>query len=252
MRVPTMLFFVLLSNCHLCSQFISTQSDSVHVVKWLDGGYVDYLDGGLLQTSLGLLQINLGEPERFNLPVYFMVGTTTDLSTVKSKNEIASANLLTPFGGSVNVGINGKYRFGLKTDSLRKHKFSQVSFTYHLGFKSILAENEETKNSMNISTAFTNLGFKLQTAAWDKWNSSIIGSSWLQLAFTTLYPEMEKVKAVFGKSRNPFYLGYSLQGGIKIEKLIDLNFGYFKQFNRSTPFKDHEKGLFVLSAVIQR
>ncbi len=246
--LPALIFpqIVLISNTAdslvlLERQNKTINNKSVSQSKWFKGRNIDFISSGLLRSSANIFVLNIGHPEKFHVPFYFLTGATTDiLQSQSSLNEVLLSELLNEKGGFINFGIKGK--------SLLK-KFSEHSriyISYQLGAKSVTGINiQENKNESFLSIVL-NIGFLFKTTAWSDEIPINKGTAWLKLYFSGSENSDEKMMNMFGPCIDNYIYGFNVEGGISLKDFLDISFGYYKYLN-NTHIEIFHEGIFKFS-----
>lgn len=215
--------------------------------QWFEGGNIDYISSGLLQTNARVLRINLGIPNKVVVPFYITAGadkqTTNDPD--EDPNKSTNVNLLSANGGYLNFGFNGNHLLkNFTSDTSGKTRLSAV---YLLGAKMITGKDATTEERINLMSWVSNVGLMFQTNAWDADDVGKKGTAWIQAVFTNTFNNGEKIKKIYGDDVKKNFYGYNIEGGIQIDNLINLRLGYYKYLNNEDINKDFKDGIFKLS-----
>ncbi|HLP64741.1 hypothetical protein [Flavobacterium sp.] len=221
------------------------EDDKQKSYEFFSGGNIDYISGGLIQANTQLFKINIGEPKKFYMPFYVVVGADkeTGSDTDADANKSTSVNLLSANGGYLNLGLHGNW----SPKWLSFGDYSKISLVYQLGAKSIIGNDMVTNERVNLFSGIGNVGFLLQTAAWNPDDIENIGMAWVQCAFSNTLNDNEKIKKIYGENVNRHFYGLNVEAGVEIEKYINLRFGYYSYFNNNDINDEFKDGIMKFS-----
>ena len=212
--------------------------------KFLSGGNIDYLDGGLIQTNAQLFKINIGNPDGFYTPFYVCVGANTETTTNEDDpNKTTSAAILSPNGGYLNMGFHGNY----SPSKWQLKDYTKFSIVYQLGLKSITGDDALTNEKVNMLSGIGNIGLLFQTQAWDPNNPSNLGLAYLQVVFANTLNNKEKIRQIYGNEVDQYFYGINVEAGVEITNYINLRLGYYRYFNNKDINEDFKNGIFKVS-----
>lgn len=224
---------------------VQVEADPKPVAEWFDGGNIDYISSGLMQTNAHLLKVNIGNPAGFYVPFYIMAGADKETSSDDDDdpNKSTNVNLLSPNGGYLNIGLHGNNKL-ISFDDSGKTRLSAV---YQLGAKTITGKDALTEERVSLLSLVSNVGLMYQTQAWDPEDQSKMGIAWIQAVFSNSFNNDEKIKQIYGNDVKKNFYGYNIEGGIQIEKHVNLRVGYYKYLNNQDINDDFKDGIFKLS-----
>jgi len=207
----------------------SIRSDEEDKVQVLKNGFVDFVSDGNIQASARLLRINIGERDKFYLPLFIYTGASGKTFGQDKLNQTTVSNLLNPIGGALNVSFNG-----LK-DLINGSEITKLKFAYQFGGRLVNGSDSITKDNMNFFNGFANVGFFFQTGAWTPDDPTNMGVFYLQAKFTSSFSSKSNLEQVFGKSvlDKSYFIGYSVDAGIEIDKIISLKLGLYQYINNA-------------------
>lgn len=217
-------------------------SSNIELIEWFQGGNIDFISSGLLRSSTNVLLLNLGNPNKFYLPFYLLVGATTDIFKDGNQlNESSLSDLLNNYGGFVNFGINGKSII----ESFESH--SQLYITYQMGAKTITGISEDAQVNASFLSKMFNVGLMYHTLAWQPDDPNQYGRAWFKSYLSLSHNPCDKIQSMFGVNTESTLYGANFEGGVELEDFVSLRFGYYKYLNNHhIPFFD--EGLFKLAA----
>lgn len=202
--------------------FINDDSESTNA-EFFDKGYLDFFGSGNIQASAQLIKLNIGEPDKFQIPFYLFLSASGNSFGDGEQNKNTIDNLLNPIGGIFNGTINKSgclYETG---------KYTFLKFNFQLSAK-LLNGNTDLENENKLFFAgYSNAGLFFQTGAWVDEDKSNIGIFWMQAKLTSSFANKEDLIDLFGVNltENNFF-GYSLDLGIEIDNKIDLKAGVYQ------------------------
>lgn len=228
------------------TEFISlkTNQEEKQSFRFLSGGNIDYLDGGIIQTNAQLMRINIGNPNGFNTPFYICVGANAETTTNDDEpNKSTNTSILSPNGGYLNMGFHGE----LSPESWKGKKYSQLSFVYQLGIKTISGNDAITDEKINMLSGIGNLGLLFQTQAWNPEDPDNLGMAYLQVVFANTLNNDEKIKKIYGPDVNKHFYGFNIEAGVEITNYINMRLGYYRYLNNKDINDDFKNGIFKIS-----
>lgn len=194
--------------------------------KWFNEGNLDFISNGFIRSSTNIITINLGDPDKFHLPFYFLMGTTTDiLNEVQELNETTVSDLLNKKGGFINFGIDAISPLYDLSDH------SQLKLIYLLGAKTVTGFDLEKNTNESFLSTMVSLGFLLETTAWQYSTPNQHGKAWIKFYISGSKNDENKMQGFFGQDLNHYLFGSNLEGGIQLDGLMDISFGYYSYLN---------------------
>lgn len=205
-------------------------------VQFLKNGFVDFLTDGNIQASARLLRINIGERNKFYLPFFIYTGAAGNAFGEDKLNKTTVSNLLNPIGGTVNLSFNGLQNL-IKGEGVTKLKFA-----YQLGGRMLNGKDSLTQENITFFNGFGNIGLFFQTGAWPADDPDNMGIFYFQVKLISSISGKDNFKKIFGTNslNNDYLLGYSVDAGIEINKVINVKLGIYQYTNNSgiSLFKD--------------
>ena len=198
-------------------------------IQFLKNGFVDFLSDGNIQASARLLRINIGDRNKFYLPFFIYTGTAGNAFGGDKLNKTTVSNLLNPIGGTINLSFNGLQNL-IKGESVTKLKFA-----YQLGGRTMNGKDSLTQENVNFFNGFANLGLFFQTGAWTPDDPSNMGIFYIQAKLISSFSSNGNLQKIFGNSsiNKGYLLGYSIDAGIEINKVINVKLGVYQYTNNS-------------------
>ena len=202
----------------------ATPNDKIQILK---NGFVDFLSDGTIQASARLLRINIGERDKFYLPLYIYTGASGKAFGQDKLIQTTVSNLLNPIGGTVNLSFIGMQNL------IKGCNITNLNFAYQVGGRLVGASDSTTKSNSIFLNGFTNVGLFFQTGAWTPEDPNNMGVFYVQAKFCVSLSPRSNLEKVFGKSllSHDYFLGYSLDAGIEINKIINLKLGLYQYTN---------------------
>ncbi len=197
-------------------------------IELLSRGFMDIFSNGKMQSTAQILKINIGEKDGFYFPFFLLLGASGDGLGEQELNENTIANLLNPLGGIINGSFNGKNNL-LSSES----GITSLNLAYQISGKLINAQDSLSGNSKFLGVGYGNIGLFFQTGAWDPDDAGNMGVFWVQVkAAGSLAFDNAVIKEVFGNSViDSYFIGYSIDLGIEIDKKINLKAGIYQYLN---------------------
>lgn len=209
---------------------------------WFKQGDLDFISSGMIRSSTQLFKINIGNPSKFYLPFYCLIGATMNVYKERDFiNETALVDLLNSKGGLIN--------FGLMDDLLitPKAKITQFYFTYQVAAKSVSGIRKEYGDQVNFLSKMINTGLMVRSYAWKEGDESLSGKAWLKGYTSCSINDATKMNYLIGESVRSVLLGVNLEGGIKVKDYINLQFGYHRYIN-NLHLEAFKNGIFKFAA----
>lgn len=205
-------------------------------VQFLKNGFVDFLSDGNIQASARLLRINIGERNKFYLPFFIYTGASGNAFGEDKLNKTTVSNLLNPTGGTINLSFNGLQNL-IKGDGITKLKFA-----YQLGGRILNGKDSLTQENKTFFNGFGNIGLFFQTGAWTPDDPDNMGIFYFQAKLISSISGKDNFSKIFGTHSvtNDYLLGYSVDAGIEINKVINVKLGIYQYTNNQNVslFKD--------------
>jgi hypothetical protein len=212
------------ANHNLSDTLVEKQKNTK--AGWFKNGDLDLISSGMLRSSAQLFSIDIGGKGSFSIPLYLMVGSTTDIFPTESiPNETTLLDLLNSKGGVLNFGLKGAE--GLSKSGL----FSKLLLSYHIGFKSISGIALETNNQINFFSKMINLGMLYKSQAWQSTDESNIGVATFNLYLSHTFNDEDSLIQMIGTDVNHNIWGINFEGNIEVDNYLNLKFGYYKYLN---------------------
>lgn len=197
-------------------------------VEILKNGNIDFFTNGEMQASARVFKIRIGEPRKFYLPLVIYMGSSGNSLGENDKNKSTASNLTNPIGGMLNISLNGLQMLNPKSNTLTK-----LRIIYQLGIKLVNGEDNENNENSVFLNGFGSFGFSLQTGAWANDDISNMGVFWVQAKAIALLSSKAKLEKIYGQDIEGNMYGYSIEGGIEIDKVINLKVGVYKYLNHN-------------------
>ncbi|MFD0962557.1 hypothetical protein [Pseudofulvibacter geojedonensis] len=188
-------------------------------------GYLDYFSAGSVQATAQILKLNIGDPERFIVPLYIFAGGSGDVLGENEENKSAIGNLLNPTGGLFNATF---YKQFLKPSD----KVTRIGFTLQATLKLISGDDVQSKDNFLFGSTSFSTGFHFQTGAWKEGEDdiglffvkprligSLVGNTQSESLFSTV------------QEHDNFLYGFAVDAGINVKDVIDLKFGVYQFWN---------------------
>lgn len=195
-------------------------------VQFLKNGFLDLLTDGSVQASARILRINIGEYDKFYLPLYIYSGVSENTFGSSKLNRSTVSSLLNTAGGLLNFSFNGLQKIAESSSG-----DTRLKFAYQFGGRMINGKDTITKDNLNFFNALGNAGLFFQTNAWPDNDPKNKGVFYIQAKATGTSSSPEKLKRVFGDMKDNFFWGYTLDAGIEINKVINLKVGLYQFVN---------------------
>ncbi len=208
------------------STFLSS-SETTEGLQILKSGFVDVLTDGNIQASARLMRINIGEIDKFYIPFYIYTGVAGNAFGSEKANETTVANLLNPIGGIVNLSINQLHNL------IPSEGITKLRFTYQLGARVVSNKDTVTLETSSFFNSLGNVGLFFQTGAWTPDDPTNMGIFYLQAKLSGSLSSDSKLKQIFGAENieNNYFIGYSIDAGIEINKVINIKLGVYQYTN---------------------
>jgi len=199
-------------------------------LELFDKGYFDFFTNGSVQGTAQLLKINIGEKDLFYLPLYFLAGASGNgfnLDSGSSNNNTVS-NLLNPIGGLFNITWMGNKDL-YKSNSEK----TVLKISTQLSAKFLNSSDTLDNENKFLTSGYGNLGLFFQTGAWEPSDPDNTGILWIQFKGTYSFFFSDKnLNSIFGNNlEDKFFVGYSLDAGLEIDKRINFKIGIYQYLN---------------------
>lgn len=230
MRFVSLIIFFYSFVCTGLSQAVEIESskntesfaEEKKDVESFSRGFVDYGFEGQFQTTAELVKINIGEINKFYLPVYLMVGATNGEIGDAEINKQTVLNLISPIGGVLNLSTN-MYINIARSES----KISFIKFAAFGAAKGVTGRDLETGDAKLASSFMLDAGLFFQTGAWmanEDYKEG--GVAWLQARYMASFMSSSDLQSFFGATaENP--RGPRIEAGILIKDKVNVKFALF-------------------------
>lgn len=199
-------------------------------VEFLKNGFLDFLSNGNVQASARLLKLNIGEPGGFYIPFYVYTGAAGNTFGENKLNETTVSNLLNPIGGTINASFNGLANLW----SFGEGSITKLRFAYQAGLRNVNGTDSLTGKNMNFFNGLGNVGLFFQTGAWKDTDTDNMGVFYVQAKATASLSSKGNLQALFGPGIDDgLLMGYSLDAGIEIDKVINLKASVYQYMNHT-------------------
>jgi hypothetical protein len=191
-------------------------------------GFINYVSGGNIQASANLLRMNIGNPNKFYIPFYIYAGITGNGLADVAKKTTTINTLLNPVSGTLNLSLNGLQLIGLRTG------YTNWKIAYQLGARMSAANDALANKDFTFYNTFANLGLFVQTQAWKNTAPEKVGIFFLQAKAIGMYTQKANLQKVFGNTKldNHYLVGFAVDAGIEIDKMLAMKFGVYKYTDR--------------------
>jgi hypothetical protein len=206
-------------------------------------GELEYFNNGLIRSCAQVAQINIGDPDKFYLPLYIIGGATSpSFSEGNSIHAISAAEILNNLGGTINAGIMGKRllkKYGTHT---------YISGLYQLAYKTFSGISSEDQTHLDMSSQIVSLGALLNSKAWVSQNDQEnAGRAWIKLMVTTSFLEKQKMHLVYGCNAPAIMASTNIECGIDIQNYLNLKCG-LHHFINDHQIEAFKNGVLVITA----
>ncbi|WP_316814482.1 hypothetical protein [Pedobacter nyackensis] len=230
MRTTILLSFLLLSTA-LKAQIVEVYNGSPRLgaaqqkdVELFGKGLLDYGFEGQFQATTQAVKIHIGEPNKFYIPVYLLVGATTGDFGKDELNKSAILSLLNPSGGLLNLNGNGYVRLTGSETSI-----TSVKLTSTIGAKLLTGRNSVDNSSLIKPVYFADPGVYFQTGAWDPGTGYQDGGIfWLQAKYALFGMAKKDLQEFFGSAVNDIPQGIRFEMGCFVKDRVNIKLSYFK------------------------
>ena len=198
-------------------------------------GFFDIMNNGQVSASARFIRLFVGEPGKFAVPLSIYSGVSANnfqnqsYTNIQKSNEHLVSQYINPLSGLVNVSVDGVIFFK-KTE-----KITKPGFLYHIGervltgYKVGAVSGPQTGKPVNFLNSFATVGLYFQTGAWERSNSKNLGIFWLAFRYISCYTNPEQIKDFLPDiETNGIYSGWSIGGGVEINRLVNLKVLYYK------------------------
>jgi hypothetical protein len=197
-----------------------------------------------LRSSTNIIRFNVGNPDKFNIPFYFLIGANVDMNVNENLiNESTAFDILNNMGGFLNFGVDGLLPIRLNSD------ISKMELSYQFALKSIDGLVYETGQTERFISKMFLLGFTFTSVAWNPNKPKQSGKFWIRNAISSSLNPSDKVKLLWGKTVQTLFLSHLFETGLILRDGIKIKFGFYHFLNnRNIKFIDGPS--FKLSADI--
>ena len=212
----------------------------------LTSGCFELHNSGLINASVRLIRLYIGEPGRFIIPITLYSAVSSNsfqnpYMPVQSSNEQLFVNLINPHSGLLHLSTDGH-----GSSQRKRERLTNMGFLYQAGVRLLsgYVNGSLFSPSMNSPVNFINylsvVGLYFQTAAWEKGNTKNLGLFWLSgryIISRTAEKELQRIYPAI--QTNGVYHGWSFAWGIDISETLDMkviHYQYFKPPSFSSPY----------------
>lgn len=196
------------------------------LVKLFSSGNLDYISGGMLRSSAKVIEINIGDPDKFYVPLYFMVGALSQPTEEGlSVNYITTAEMLNNNGGLWNIGTS----IDRTIRTLGNH--TEIKSIFQFAIKAVSGVTLESDESVSMYTKMFLSGLQLDTKAWKTDDSNAQGRAWLKTYISYSLNDSAKIFQIFGGESVNNFIGGNIECGLNIKAFADIRFGYHRYIN---------------------
>jgi hypothetical protein len=196
------------------------------VFHFFSSGEIDYISGGMLRSSARVAEINIGDPDKFYIPLYVLAGATSQPSQEGyGINALSATELLNNYGGIFGVGIHGNRKLKNLSEN------TKISAIYQLAVRSINGVSVELDKNISLLSKLVVSGISIDTKAWKSDQLPSDGRAWLKAFFSFSINDKEKIHQVFGCHSASNLAGGNIQCGVDIKDFLAVKFGYHSYLN---------------------
>jgi len=205
---------------------------------------IDIYTGGFIRSTTDIFRVNIGNPHKFYLPFYLIVGTTAQLERQSSFYEKLAFELINTNGGLLNFGF-------AKSNNIYKKKDQVIiDLYYQMGVKSIVGLNSESLKHENFMSKILSSGIIMSTKAWSPLEESSEGQLWIKVFSSCSHTSEEKLKNYFEKNPPNLLFAGNIEMGIFIKKGLNVTGGFYKFLNHQK-ISALEKSIFKVASNIK-
>jgi hypothetical protein len=193
----------------------------------LKSGFVNYLTSGNVQASANLMRLNIGDPDKFYIPFYIYTGTSGSGLGDAPSSGTGIANLLNPISGTINLSFNGLAVIG------KPNGLTCLKFNYQIGGRVNSGKDSLTQKNFTFFNGLANVGFYFQTGAWKDGDTQNMGVFFVMGKAIGSFSDKAYYQRILGDKTltHNYLIGYSIDAGIEINKVIDMKLGVYQFTN---------------------
>jgi hypothetical protein len=240
------LILLLISNSYAIND--STKKK----IEIFNSGFLDIMNSGQVNSSARFLRLNIGEPNKFYLPLSLYGGITSNplqnsSIPVLKTNEHLVTGYINPLSGLINFSFE---------DILFRNKENAVStkfgFSYQIGERVMYGVRIDSVNkqplftTVNFLNTYCSTGLFFQTQAWERDKNSNLGIFWISFRFHASRTGIKQLNSFLPKlNSNGIYTGYSMGFGVHITNSVDIKAIYYNYIKR--PEIDYYNSIYQFS-----
>ncbi|MBK9735445.1 MAG: hypothetical protein IPO92_10915 [Saprospiraceae bacterium] len=205
-------------------------------------GELDFISDGLLRSSAKVIEINIGDPDKFFIPLYVMIGATSATNQKNwFENKLSAIEILNNKGGLFGIGIDGS------SSVFKIGKNTEISVIYQFSGKSVNSVMLDTEENVSIFSKIIASGLRLDTKAWKNDQTDAPGNAWIKGCISYSINDKDSISNIFGPESASNFVGSNIEGGIDIQDFMAIKIGYYKYLNNQNMpiFQD---GFYIFSA----
>lgn len=221
-------------------------------VEVLGRAYFDYFVSGSGQASAQVVRLRIGEPDKFNVPVFLLVGSTGDVGESRDakQNANTAAAFLNPVAGNITLAFQKKGLFARRAGS-----YTQFGLSVESSVRSITGVDLQVPAETRSTWVFTaDAGLYFQTAAWEDQTAAPAAKStsatdtafgqaapeaqatdygvfWMQARVVGSTGSAGDLKHLFGLTTPATVYSWSIEGGIAVKDRVNIRLGAYRTFS---------------------
>jgi hypothetical protein len=230
--------FLILSNLFTVNLFCQDSLSKKNKMEVFNSGFIDIQNSGQVASSMRFLKLNIGEPNKFYLPLSIYCGVAGNPIQSNSNSQVkTNEHLVTGFINPTSGLIN----FSFEDILFMPYSKASTKFgiSYQLGARVMHGIKQDTINKLpifstvNFVNNYLSAGVYFQTQAWEREKNGDVGTFWISTRFHLIRTGLRQLQLFLPNlSSNGIYTGYSIGFGVHINKSVDLKAIYYNYLKK--------------------
>ncbi len=208
-------------------------------IQLFNSGFLDIMNSGQVNSSARFLKLNIGEKNKFYLPLSLYGGITSSpmqssTPTILKTNEHLITGFINPLSGLINFSFED-ILFLKKQKKLN----TKLGLSYQIGERVLNGSRVDTINKQTVYTtinflnSYLSSGLFFQTQAWERDKANNVGVFWISLRGHATYSSLKQLNQFLPTlNTNGIYTGYSVGFGVSITNSVDIKAIYYNYIKR--------------------
>jgi hypothetical protein len=208
-------------------------------LELFNSGFLDIMNSGQVNSSARFLKLNIGEPNKFYLPLSLYGGVSSNpiqggSPTPLKTNEHLVTGFINPLSGLINFSFED-ILFAKRNSSVQ----TKFGWSYQIGERVMngvridSVNKAAVYNTINFLNTYGATGLYFQTQAWERNKENNLGIFWSAVRLHATRTGIKQLNNFLPTLRSDgIYTGYSVGFGVHITNSVDIRAIYYNYIKK--------------------